>query len=60
MWHAWERRGMCTGFYGKARGKRALGRQWRRWKGGIRMDLKVIGWETGFRWLRIGTGCGLL
>jgi hypothetical protein len=46
MWHAWERRGMCTGFDGKARGKRPLGRQRRRWKDGIRMDLKEIGWET--------------
>jgi hypothetical protein len=45
MWHAKERRGMCTGFLvGKPEGKRELGRPKRRWEDGIRMDLREIGW----------------
>jgi hypothetical protein len=42
---------------GKPKGKRP-----RRWEDGIRMDLREIGlgvW-SGFRWLRIGAGGGLL
>jgi hypothetical protein len=41
---------------GKPEGKRPLGRPRRRWEDGIRMDLR----ETGFDWLRTGTGGGLL
>jgi hypothetical protein len=47
---------------GKPEGKRPIGRPRRRWEDGIRMDLGDIGlgvW-TGFDWLRIGTGGGLL
>jgi hypothetical protein len=42
---------------GKPEGKRPLGRPKRRWEGGIRMDLREIGWGVwmGFDWLRIGT-----
>jgi hypothetical protein len=53
-------------FYGvlveKPEGKRPLGRQRRRWKNGLEMDLRVIGWGvwSGFTWLRVGTGGGLL
>jgi hypothetical protein len=45
----------------KPEGKRPLGRPRRRW-GGIRMDLRQIGWGVwiGFDWLRIGTGGELL
>jgi hypothetical protein len=53
----------------KARRKEPLGRPRRRWEDGIRMDLGEIGgvcvcvcvcvW-SGFTWLRIGTGGGLL
>jgi hypothetical protein len=44
MRHAWERKGICTmGFDGKPEGKRPLGRPRRRWKDGIRMDLREIG-----------------
>jgi hypothetical protein len=43
MWHAWERGETCTGFGGKARKKRPLGRPRRRWEDGIKMDLTKIG-----------------
>jgi hypothetical protein len=47
---------------GKSDGKRPLGKPWRRWEGGLRVDLVRIGWEvwSGFSWLRIGTSDGLL
>jgi hypothetical protein len=46
---------------GKSEGKRPLGRPKHRWENGIRMDLREIGWGwTGFRWLKIGNGGGLL
>jgi hypothetical protein len=52
-----------TVLVGKPGGKRPLERPRRRWKDGIRMDLREIGlggvW-IGFDWLRIGTGSGLL
>jgi hypothetical protein len=42
-------------------GRQQLGRPRHRWEGNIKMDLEVGGgaW-TGLRWLRIGTGGGLL
>jgi hypothetical protein len=42
-------------------GKRPLGRPWHR-QDGIRIDLREIGWghDSGFSWLRIGTGGVLL
>jgi hypothetical protein len=47
MWHEWDRRGMCTGFFmGKPEGNRPLGRPRRRWEDGIRMDLRKIGWGS--------------
>jgi hypothetical protein len=47
---------------GKPEGKRPLGRPRRRWEGGIKMDVREIGWGvwSGFGWLRIGTDGGLL
>jgi hypothetical protein len=47
---------------GKPEVKRPLGRPRPRSEGGIRMDLREIGWEVwiGFNWLRIGTGGELL
>jgi hypothetical protein len=46
----------------KSEGRRPLGRPRHRWNDGIRMDLREIGWGiwSGFNWLRIGTGGGLL
>jgi hypothetical protein len=41
---------------GKPKGKIPLIRPRRRWEGGIRMDLR----EIGFDWIRIGTSGGLL
>jgi hypothetical protein len=45
------------------KGKRSLGRPRRRWEDGIRMDFlgRLAGdmW-SGFNWLRIGAGNGLL
>jgi hypothetical protein len=64
MWHAWERRETCTGFWWESRreGKRPLGRPRPRWEDGIEMDLRETGWGvwSGFTWLRIGTVGGLL
>jgi hypothetical protein len=47
---------------GKPEGKRPLGRLRLGWVGGIRMDLREIcfGMWSGFNWLRIETGGGLL
>jgi hypothetical protein len=47
---------------GKPKAKRARGRPRRRWKNGIRMDLREIGCRVwiGFDWFRIGTGVELL
>jgi hypothetical protein len=50
------------GFGEKSDGKRPLGRPRRRWEDRIKMDLREIGWGvwSGFSWLRIGTGGGLV
>ena len=46
---------------GKPEGKRPIGRPRRRWEDNIKMDLQEVGVvETGWRWLRIGTGGGHL
>jgi hypothetical protein len=39
-----------------------LGRPRRKWENNIKMDLQKMGWEawTGFIWIRIGTGGGIL
>jgi hypothetical protein len=46
----------------KQEGKRPLERPRCRWEGGIKMDLREIGWGVwnGFNWLTIGTVGGLL
>jgi hypothetical protein len=60
MWHTWERK-VYRVLEGKPEGKRPLGRPRRRWEYGIRMDLREIGWGwSGFSWLKIGAGSGLL
>jgi hypothetical protein len=41
MWHAWKRKNVLVG---NPEGKRALGKPKRRWKDGIRMDLRETGW----------------
>jgi hypothetical protein len=50
------------GFGGKARRERPLVKPRRRWEDVIKMDLREFGWGvwSGFTWLRIGTGGGLL
>ena len=46
---------------GKPEGKMPLGRPRRRWENNIKMDLpEREGVETGWSWLRIGTGGGHL
>jgi hypothetical protein len=53
MWHAWERRGKCTGFWWESpKEKRPLGRPRRRWEDGIKMDLRGIGWG-GVEWIHL-------
>jgi hypothetical protein len=50
------------GFDEKTEGKRPLRRPRLRWKDGIGMDIRVIGWGvySGSGWLRIGAGGGFL
>jgi hypothetical protein len=57
-----EEREMYRVLVGKPEGKKPLGRPRRRWEDEIRMDLRDIGWGSveWIRWLRIGTGDGLL
>ena len=47
---------------GKPEGRRELGRDRRRWRDNIHMDLQKVGYGvwTGLSWLRIGTGGGYL
>jgi hypothetical protein len=45
MEHAWERN-VYKVLMGKPEGKRSLGRPRPRWKDGIRLDLREIGWES--------------
>ena len=52
-----EGRGVHRVLVGKPEGKRPLGRPRRRWEDNIKMDLQEVGGvETGWSWLRIGTG----
>jgi hypothetical protein len=56
-----EERKVYMVLIGKPEGKRPLGRPRSGWEDGIRMDLREIGWGcSGFIWLSIGTGGGLL
>jgi hypothetical protein len=57
-----EGRNVYRVLVGKPGGKIPLERPRRRWQDAIKMDLKKIGWWvwSGFTWLRIGTGGGLL
>jgi hypothetical protein len=47
-----EKRKVYNVLVGKPEGKRPLGRPWRRWENGIRMDLREIGLE-GVDWIRL-------
>ena len=55
-----EGRGVHRVLVGKPEGKRPLGRPRRRWEDNIKMDLREVGVETGWSWLRIGTDGGHL
>ena len=56
-----EGRGVHRVLVGKPERKRPLGRHRHRWEDNIKMDLQEVGGvETGWRWLRIGTGGGHL
>jgi hypothetical protein len=58
-----EGRNVYRVLVGKHEGKRPLERPRCRWEDGTKMDLREIGWGrvwSGFSWLRIGTGGGLL
>jgi hypothetical protein len=57
-----EWRGACRILVGRPKGRRPLGRPRRKWENNIKMELQEVGWGawTGFIWLRIGTGGGLL
>jgi hypothetical protein len=59
--HLGEERKVYKVLVGKPEGKRPLGKPRYRWEDGIRMDLREIRWGwSGFSWLRLGTGGGLL
>ena len=52
-----EGRGVHRVLVGKPEGKRPLGKPRRRWEDNIKMDLQEVERvETGWSWLRIGTG----
>ena len=53
-----EGRGVLRVLVGKPEGKRPLGRPRRRWEDNIKLDLQEV--ETGWIWLKIGTGGGHL
>jgi hypothetical protein len=55
-------RGVHRVLVGKREGRRPLGRPRRRWEDNIKTDLQEVGGvlETGWSWLRIGTGGGHL
>jgi hypothetical protein len=46
MWHTWEKQEIHTKFWlEKPEENRALGKYRCSWEGGIKMDLREIGWE---------------
>jgi hypothetical protein len=57
-----EDRGVYRVLVEKPEGKRPLGRPRHRWEDNIKLDLQEVGRdvETGWSWLRIGTGDGPL
>ena len=57
-----ERRGTYRVLVGKREGRRPLGRPRHKWQDNFKMYLQELGWGswTGSKWLRIGTGGGLL
>jgi hypothetical protein len=57
-----EGRNVCRILAGKPEGKSPLERPRRKWKDGIKMDLREISWglRSGFIWLMIGIVVGLL
>jgi hypothetical protein len=57
-----EGRGVYRILVGRPEGKKPLGRPRRRWEDNIKMDFREVGMmgRTGFSWLRIGSGGGLL
>jgi hypothetical protein len=56
-----EGRGVHRFLVVKPEGKMSLERPRRRWEDNVKMDLQEVGGvETGWSWLRIGTGGGHL
>jgi hypothetical protein len=57
-----EGRGVNRVLVRRPEGRRPLVRRKNRWEDNIKMDLREIKIDeaTGFNWLRIGSGCGLL
>jgi hypothetical protein len=56
-----KERKLYKALVGKPERKRPIGRPRRRREDGIRMDLGETGWGvSGFSWLRIRTGGGIL
>jgi hypothetical protein len=51
LWHEWDRK-VYRVLVGKPEGKRPLGRPRRRWKDGITMDLREIGWGS-IHWIQL-------
>ena len=65
MGRACSKCGEITGAYrvlvGKPEEREPLGRPRRRWEGNIKIAVREVGWvRIGSKWLRIGTGGGIL
>jgi hypothetical protein len=43
MWHEWERRGTCIGYWWESQRERSLGRPRCRWIDNIKIDISEIG-----------------
>jgi hypothetical protein len=51
MWHAWESRGKCKGFWWESQ-KRSLGRPRRKWEDVIGMGIRETGWRS-VEWMQL-------
>jgi hypothetical protein len=47
VWHTWEGREKCTGFWWESPKEVPFGRPRRRWEDGIKTDREEIGWGVG-------------
>jgi hypothetical protein len=55
MYHEWDRRGTCIGYWWKSQNERPLGRPRHRWVDNIKMDLGERRWG-GMDWIDLAQG----